>query len=576
MRLINVETYQLEEFFGDNVPPYGILSHTWGDDEVTFQDMQNDFSAAQNKLGFAKIQGCIEVCEKFSLEYCWVDTCCIDKSSSAELSEAINSMYQWYYESRSCFVYLDDVHKKQRNIATGSTERLTNQGFQELVRTAKWWTRGWTLQELIAPTWVVFYDADWRYLGTKQICHKDISTITAIPESILLGADPGTASIAQRMSWASERHTTRREDMAYCLMGIFNVRMPLLYGEGMRAFTRLQEEIIKGSDDHSIFAWKSLEGSWWTHRGLLARSPAEFVDSGIIDPTHTRLSEPFSMTNKGLRISLLCCDENDDQQEFYALLDCKRREDETETLSDASLYAAVLLRRIWENSDQVIRVDPHKLVWKTLEIFAQRRAIYVRGFNSLPPDYVTQRVRGFVIEGPFLESYRYINTWPNCQKSNESDQRITLKIPESTSRPTTYKVVFGTLRLSKRLLVELQFNSTSAVVGTNEEVEQHYDLTSGPVPVRIVLLKDTYDIHTQPSLEDEYEETGDQSTKNLVDDLHRGEAMRAVTNKSRVQSNRRMDGPRTSNNVRTILVENEVYLLAQLAVASSLASMYQV
>ena len=163
------------------------------------------------------------------------DLCCIDKTSSAELSEAINSMYRWYQESGVCYAYLADVPPN---------------AFSK----SRWFTRGWTLQELIAPSTVIFLDQKWQEIGTKSSLQRVISEITGIPTDILLGGDLEDASIAQRMSWASKRETTRVEDAAYCLMGIFSIHMPMLYGEGERAFIRLQEEIMRVSDDHSLFA----------------------------------------------------------------------------------------------------------------------------------------------------------------------------------------------------------------------------------------------------------------------------------------------------------------------------------
>ncbi|KAE9376395.1 HET-domain-containing protein [Stipitochalara longipes BDJ] len=212
MRLLNVTTMRLEEYFGTQIPPYVILSHC-------------------------------------------IDTCCIDKSSSAELSEAINSMYDWYSDSVICYAYLEDIEKpidmKDANI--------------ELLGKSRWFSRGWTLQELIAPAQVMFFNKDWNYLGDKKELSSLLSQITTIPQEVLL--DPFRKvffSLARKMTWAAHRETTRLEDVAYSLMEIFEVKMPLLYGEGKQAFIRLQEEILKDSTDQSLIAWgfNDEESTW--------------------------------------------------------------------------------------------------------------------------------------------------------------------------------------------------------------------------------------------------------------------------------------------------------------------------
>ncbi|KAH7145549.1 heterokaryon incompatibility protein-domain-containing protein [Dactylonectria estremocensis] len=249
MRLLNIHTLKLENFLGD-VPPYAILSHTWGNGEVTLQDM--DRSDLAQKPGWTKIVGFCKAVVKFfpePLEYVWVDTCCIDKTSSAELSEAINAMFRWYQLAQCCFAYLEDVSHG----ASGPVG--------DVFEASRWFTRGWTLQELLAPRAVDFFDREWNFLGSRNELASRISTRTGVDEETLLGGDLSLASVAQRMSWAAGRHTTRLEDMAYCLLGIFSISMTMLYGEGESAFIRLQEEIIKEYDDHSIFAWDASTSS---------------------------------------------------------------------------------------------------------------------------------------------------------------------------------------------------------------------------------------------------------------------------------------------------------------------------
>ncbi|KAH7364549.1 hypothetical protein BKA65DRAFT_371585, partial [Rhexocercosporidium sp. MPI-PUGE-AT-0058] len=166
-------------------------------------------------------------------EWVWIDSCCIDKTSSAELSEAINSMFRWYREAQVCYAYLSDV--------PGGSDWETRQQSNSAFRKSQWFTRGWTLQELLAPEMVVFFDADWEDIGTKNSMQALLSSITGIDNF----KDYALACIAKKMSWASNRETTREEDKAYCLMGLFAVNMPPLYGEGMAAFYRLQIEILK-------------------------------------------------------------------------------------------------------------------------------------------------------------------------------------------------------------------------------------------------------------------------------------------------------------------------------------------
>jgi hypothetical protein len=303
MRLLNVRTLEIKEFIGADIPPYAILSHTWGSEEVTFHDWQ-DISRASLKGGFAKIQGACNQALMDKLDYIWVDTNCIDKTSSAELSEAINSMFAWYRNASRCYVYLADT--------SDTAPHLNNDGQLEMDDSflqSKWFTRGWTLQELLAPQIVIFFSMNWKPIGTKIDLKTPLSQITGIGAKYLTGETPiWRASVAKRMSWISKRVTTRIEDIAYCLMGIFEINMPLLYGEGQRAFLRLQEEILKVTDDQSIFCWEwnqSLIIDGWA--SILAPSPAVFETSGEFFPTswddHSEVV-PYNITNAGLSIKL--------------------------------------------------------------------------------------------------------------------------------------------------------------------------------------------------------------------------------------------------------------------------------
>jgi hypothetical protein len=286
MRLINVHTQGLKEFFGAELPHYAILSHRWEKEEVTFQDLTS--GKGKDMIGWKKILGCCELAIDDKLDWAWIDSCCIDKTSSAELSEAINSMFRWYRDAEICYAYLSDV--------SGPLERANN---MDAFRFSKWFTRGWTLQELLAPDELTFFDKDWQEIGTKEGLRDAISRVTGIKH--LFNFED--ASVAQKMSWAAKRETTRLEDQAYCLLGIFGVNMPLLYGEGRSAFLRLQLEIMRISNDESLFAW---EDESVTSGGLLAPSPMSFRYSyDIISLPSPRIERPpYTMTNKGLEISL--------------------------------------------------------------------------------------------------------------------------------------------------------------------------------------------------------------------------------------------------------------------------------
>lgn len=292
MRLINVQTRCLEEFSGSSIPPYAILSHTWGDDEVTFKDFeQGDRDIVERKDGYAKINGCCEVAAAEEFSYVWIDTCCIDKSSSAELSEAINCMFRWYRDSVICYAYMADVNSSQSPSQDGSDFTLS-----------RWFKRGWTLQELLAPEEVVFLGSNWEEIGTKKTLTTLISGITGINDEALVTRNLSEYSVAQKMSWAAGRLTTRLEDEAYCLMGLFDVNMPLLYGEGQKAFYRLQEEIMKQYDDESIFAW-SLPEDEQSHvklSGLLAPSSSFFKKSSQVTVLNDKKVEFLSRSkNEG-------------------------------------------------------------------------------------------------------------------------------------------------------------------------------------------------------------------------------------------------------------------------------------
>jgi hypothetical protein len=225
----------LTEFYGNQIPPYAILSHTWGPNgqEITFKDIMD--GTGKDKSGYIKLQFCADQATRDGLHYFWVDTCCIDKSSSAELTESINSMFRWYREAAKCYVYLSDVSEKD-------SDR------EAAFRRSRWFTRGWTLQELIAPVSLEFYSLEGTLLGDRIATEGQVHEITGIAIQALQGNPLANFTVAERMSWAAKRQTTRKEDEAYSLLGIFDIHIPLIYGEGENAFFRLQEEIEKHSD----------------------------------------------------------------------------------------------------------------------------------------------------------------------------------------------------------------------------------------------------------------------------------------------------------------------------------------
>jgi hypothetical protein len=232
-----------KDFLSGEIPEYAILSHTWGADaeEVTYRDLVD--GTGKDKIGYEKIRFCGDRARQDSLRYFWVDTCCIDKSNNNELSEAINSMFRWYRDATRCYVYLSDVYKTPSD---ADADKSKQPSWELDFRTSRWFTRGWTLQELIAPASVEFFTQDRKPLGNKKSLERHICEITRIPGGALRGSPLADFSIAERMLWAQTRQTTREEDMAYSLLGIFGVFMPLIYGEGRdNARGRLREAIDK-------------------------------------------------------------------------------------------------------------------------------------------------------------------------------------------------------------------------------------------------------------------------------------------------------------------------------------------
>ncbi|KAK3375735.1 HET-R [Lasiosphaeria ovina] len=272
-----------KRFFDDaisEIPPYAILSHTWGDEEVLFKDLEDGpkDGTARKKKGYAKIQFCGDQAWRDGLRYFWIDTCCIDKADASELQHALNSMFRWYRGSAKCYVYLSDV----------STCSLDDKSAWEAAfKASRWFTRGWTLQELIAPKTVEFFCTEGKRLGDKNSLEQQIRDITGIPSEALRGGVLSDFSIDERMAWVQKRNTTRKEDKAYCLLGIFDVHMPLLYGEGEAgAFARLRDKISK--DFHRLADLRSVDPR-------LEKERIEAAKGGLVANTHRRVLESLDL-----------------------------------------------------------------------------------------------------------------------------------------------------------------------------------------------------------------------------------------------------------------------------------------
>lgn len=351
MWLLNTKTLELKEVADPKDHKYAILSHVWEDSDrtQTFQDIRAIHARCvvsgedPRSLVTEKVRRFCLHAESAGYEWVWLDTCCIDKSSSAELSEAINSMFVWYKEAVVCYAYLYDVDDDDdpRSVASA-------------FRRSRWHTRGWTLQELIAPRRVIFLSRGWFTIGTKVALIGVLADVSGIDHALLAcdGVVAHTSfSVARRMSWASKRQTTRVEDRAYCLMGLFGITMPIIYGEGERAFVRLQAEILRTTYDDSIFAWgpihsddgfsdrgrlfidqKHMRGSangsrslfasgnnrWFDTDSLpLATSPSDFASSADYGPPSSYPISPlrraagtggqYTFTSHGLSIDIPIC-----------------------------------------------------------------------------------------------------------------------------------------------------------------------------------------------------------------------------------------------------------------------------
>ncbi|KAK5711194.1 hypothetical protein LTR17_018542 [Elasticomyces elasticus] len=324
MRLINIDTLESAEFYDDAIPAYAILSHRWTTDELTYADFRK--GRRKESIGYEKVLRLQEVTHRYNawlehrkvefapeavhevrmltdqpLKYMWLDTCCIDKRSSAELSEAINSMYSYYSKAQICFAHLADVH------ATENIDHLSPE-MERMMQESVWFTRGWTLQEMIAPGRILFCDEKWTFFAHKcrnvslyerkhqcnelpTTCHvnKILAEITGVAPAVIDSERAGSSAL-EIFGWASRRTTSRVEDMSYCLLGLLGINMPLLYGEGQLAFRRLQEQIIVNTSDESFFAFRSGKPYQQT-APILAKTLREFVSFSNWEHLPSRTSE---------------------------------------------------------------------------------------------------------------------------------------------------------------------------------------------------------------------------------------------------------------------------------------------
>ncbi|KAI0015822.1 heterokaryon incompatibility protein-domain-containing protein [Xylariomycetidae sp. FL0641] len=342
MRLLNTATLRLETHLWPE-PEYAILSHRWEEEEILYEDVTGTATTDwKRKKGYTKWKKSCEVARKYGYKYIWNDTCCIDKTSSAELSEAINSMFRWYRRADVCFAFLSDV--------TTMSD----------LDSSAWFTRGWTLQELIAPDEVLFFNKNWNFITDRSSSLHQLEQTTGIDQKVLAhGQDPRQPDF----SIALDFHNTEAEEDIRAILdvGLLDVNMPLLYGEGDKAFLRLQEEVIKRWDDQSLLAWTRSGATYPTRYGL-ARKPAHFAGSDIkLSPTYGgRLGtkearqQNLHFSRQGLQASLYMYPEEKKHGPFYGILDC--------TMGNNPLARpAILLERVHRGKNAFKRLDTNLL-----------------------------------------------------------------------------------------------------------------------------------------------------------------------------------------------------------------------
>ena len=350
MLLLNIKTCKLEAFeegpkLRDALEKCAIISHRWGNDreELSFQQYRERMTRLEYKddqfdnpgntsassegesAGFfktararLKAQEQEPTQPQLDLEYIWMDTCCINKEERRGHEKAIILMFSWYRSAKVCYAYLPDVSVQKRDFQEEEQEedketkkvKVTKPrigSFQD----SNWFTRGWTLQELLAPREMHFFDRYWRFIGTKATLSAQIQRVTGI-EAQYLNGDVSKACIAVKMSWLARRKTTEVEDMAYCMFGLFGIDTYIRYGEGEGAFLRLGQELIRQKPaDESIFAWKSPEidpkiDSGPLSCGLLAPWPTCYLGSEnlTIESRKYRQRKGYNFTSGGIEFQV--------------------------------------------------------------------------------------------------------------------------------------------------------------------------------------------------------------------------------------------------------------------------------
>ncbi|KAL1939302.1 hypothetical protein VTO73DRAFT_10105 [Trametes versicolor] len=370
---------------------YAILSHVWEDTEQPYHEMaslEQTSATVDDPRVSSKTRECRRLAETYDLPWFWIDTPCIDKRNSAELSEAIRSMYDWYAQASICFVYLADVERP--------SDPDLNRSPGSAFRGSAYFRRAWTLQELLAPRRVVFLYADWSELGDKHDLADVLEEITGIPRDVLTFRRPlSDFSVAHRLSWASGRDARRLEDKAYCLMGLFGIHMSVRYGERDMAFCRLQEEILKKVRDHTLLAWDESQDPRNPFPWPLAPSPATFKTASrlvaidikdflaavvpLCDPSHSEESflpciGPLDHHGIECRLPVLCIGSTP----FAALLACREDHSPSSYLALALHNKHVLCPGVYDVGAQPQRLrsstsadwPPSRLLRVNLELIA--------------------------------------------------------------------------------------------------------------------------------------------------------------------------------------------------------------
>ncbi|KAF7552071.1 hypothetical protein G7046_g7529 [Stylonectria norvegica] len=461
----------------ESIPRYAILSHTWTEQEVLFEDIIANL--ANQKASYRKVQYACRQAVADGYKYVWVDSCCIDKDSSAEVSEAINSMYEWYQKAGICYAYLPDC-------PAGVDANNIDSAFAH----SRWFTRGWTLLELLAPADLVFFDEKWGKIGEKRTLIKAVSIITGIDQDILSGVcSLESTSIAKRMSWAAYRQTSRREDEAYCLMGIFDVNMSILYGEGAKAFLRLQEEIIKQSDDQSLFAWVDQDASPGSYHGLLAKSSASFAYSNTILPHQESLdwepTVPYSMSNRGLRIDLHLTRREGDI--YVAAINCPTPPDYEDTS-----FLAIYLKKLSDGGQQFARIKVGQFA--KVQHRGNLHEVYVRQ-NVSSRDHEAEGVFPNQIlqlrKGPNINDYRVVKVVePLKAVSNTFEALTSLRgTPRSwlpSKWPLTYRIRKGEDQVSVSIVfIRVDGERLLVMLGSAGGLEVAFDAVELPVSFKL-------------------------------------------------------------------------------------------